>query len=386
MQRINLLYVITKLELGGAQNQVLSLIKHLDQSKFRLFLFTAQDGLLIPEAEAIKGLTLRKSRCLERPINPLRDFLALIAIYRFIKKNNIRIVHTHSSKAGILGRMAAKLAKVGVIIHTVHGWSFNDYQPGLVRWFYIWLERIIAQFTDSIIVVSSHDKQQGIANRIGADNKYSIIHYGIDYAQFSVKGQGIREELGISASDLMVCMVSCFKPQKSPQDFIRLASLINESFPNAKFLLVGDGILRDKIERLIHRLNLQGRVILAGWRRDIPQILSDADVFALTSLWEGLPISVLEAMASSLPVVATDTIGIREVILEGKTGFLVSPRDMNKMSEKLSVLLKDKGLRVRMGENARQGLGGDFYLKNMARNTQDLYDSLIKNGGGLYAN
>jgi glycosyltransferase involved in cell wall biosynthesis len=109
-------------------------------------------------------------------------------------------------------------------------------------------------------------------------------------------------------------------------------------------------------------------------------------VFVLTSLWEGLPISVLEAMASSLPVVATDTIGIREVILEGKTGFLVSPRDMNKMSEKLSVLLKDKGLRVRMGENARQGLGGDFYLKNMARNTQDLYDSLIKNGGGLYAN
>ncbi|MDD4893961.1 MAG: glycosyltransferase, partial [Candidatus Omnitrophica bacterium] len=263
--------MITKLELGGAQNQVLSLIKHLDQSKFRLFLFTAQDGLLIPEAEAIKGLTLRKSRCLERPINPLRDFLALIAIYRFIKKNNIRIVHTHSSKAGILGRMAAKLAKVGVIIHTVHGWSFNDYQPGLVRWFYIWLERIIAQFTDSIIVVSSHDKQQGIANRIGADNKYSIIHYGIDYAQFSVKGQGIREELGISASDLMVCMVSCFKPQKSPQDFIRLASLINESFPNAKFILVGDGILREKIERLIHKLNLQGQVILTGWRRDIPR-------------------------------------------------------------------------------------------------------------------
>ena len=129
MHKTNLLYIITKLELGGAQKQLLSLIKGLDKQVYNIFLFTAKDGLLIKEALALDGLILNRSRFLERKINPLKDLLALIEIYGFIKKNRIQIVHTHSSKAGILGRLAAGLAKTKIIIHTVHGWSFHDYQP-----------------------------------------------------------------------------------------------------------------------------------------------------------------------------------------------------------------------------------------------------------------
>ncbi|MCX5702766.1 MAG: glycosyltransferase, partial [Candidatus Omnitrophica bacterium] len=129
--------MVTKLELGGAQKQLLSLIAHLNKERFHLFLFVAQEGLLLSEALSIKGITIIKSRCLERAINPIKDLLALIEIYWFIKKNNIEVVHTHSSKAGILGRLAARLARIKVIIHTVHGWSFNDCQPALVRRFFI---------------------------------------------------------------------------------------------------------------------------------------------------------------------------------------------------------------------------------------------------------
>jgi glycosyltransferase involved in cell wall biosynthesis len=386
MHEINLLYVITKLELGGAQKQLLSLIKQLDKKKFKPFLFTTKEGLLLSEASAINGLTLKSSISFERALNPLKDLFALIEIYRFIKKNNIKVVHTHSSKAGILGRWAARLAGTEVIIHTVHGWSFNDYQPYLVRLLFVWLEKFTARFTDRIIVVSNHDKRKGIDSGIGQENKYALIRYGIDYAEFGINGQEAKKELGLNESDRLVCMISCFKPQKSPQDFVKLASLVNKTIPDAKFLLVGDGALRKKVERLTRKLDLQSRVLLSGWRRDIPKILSAIDVFALTSLWEGLPISVLEAMASSKPVVATNTGGVAEVITEGRTGFLVPPKNTAVMSEKLVVLLKDERLRKQMGENARESLNSEFSLSGMVKNSQNLYECLIKEKEAAYVN
>ncbi len=374
----NLLYVITKLELGGAQKQLLSLIINLDKAKFNLFLFTAKDGLLIEDALSIRGLNLKRSKWLNRSINPLKDFLALIEIYWFIRKNKIEAIHTHSSKAGILGRFAGALAGVKIIIHTVHGWSFNDYQPGLEKVFFIWLERFSAKWTDKLVVVSGYDKQKGLKNCIGKENKYRFIPYGIDRAEFSgQQNKDIRNELGLSAQDLVVGMVSCFKPQKSPLDFIELANLIKPGMARVKFILIGDGILRKKIEKLILEFGLQKQVILAGWRRDVSRILSAIDVFALTSLWEGLPISVLEAMVASKAVVATHTGGISEVIIEGKTGFLVAPHDMGRMRDKLIVLLKDENLRREIGKNAMVSLDDNFSIQNMVKKNVFLYNDIL---------
>lgn len=376
MRKINLLYVITKLELGGAQKQLLSLASHLDKDKFKVFLFTAKSGLLIEEASSIPALELIKSRYLERPLNPLKDFLALLEIYSFIRKNNIDLVHTHSSKAGILGRFAAKLAKAKFIVHTVHGWSFNDYQPFFARSLAVLLERLAARLTHKLIVVSQHDKNKGTKNKIGRGDKYAIIRYGINPLEFNIKGQGIREELSIGPDELVVGTVSCLKPQKAPLDFIRAAFLVSQSLPQVKFLLVGDGVLRKKAERLVKKLNLESRVILTGWRRDIPALLSAMDVFALTSLWEGLPISVLEALISSRPVVATDTGGIREVISDGINGFLVGPKEVSRLFEKLNKVLISKGLRETLGKAAKGSLNGSFSAEDMAQNSQALYLAL----------
>ena len=378
--KINLLYVITKLELGGAQKQLLNSISLLYKEIFTPFLFTCQTGLLYQEASSINGLYIKKSKFLERSINPLKDLLALIEIYFFIKKNNIDIVHTHSSKAGILGRWAARLAKVKVIIHTVHGWSFNDYQPRLTKMFFIWLERITAGITSKLIVVSNYDKEKGLHNGIGDNNKYTLIRYGIDYAAFQARREDIRQALGINADDLVVGMISCLKPQKCPQDFIRLASLVNKVLPKVRFILVGDGILHNHVEELINTFNLRSQLILTGWRKDIPPILQALDVFALTSLWEGLPISVLEAMAASKPVVATNTGGIAEVLVENKTGFLVAPGDIKTMSENLINLLRNKNLRDKIGQNAKNSLGSAFSLSNMVKHTHVLYLDLILSG------
>lgn len=373
MPKINLLYVITKLELGGAQKQLLSLISGLDKERFNVFLFTAKEGLLLPEALSIGGLRLERSRWLERPINPFKDLLAVFEIYRFIKNSKIQIVHTHSSKAGILGRFSARLAKVKFIYHTVHGWSFNDFQPVFPRTVFIHLERFVARFTDKIIIVSFHDKQKGLNNHIADENKFQLIRYGIDYNMFTLIDRNIREELGIGKDDLAVGMVSCLKPQKSPGDFIKLASLVHKKFPEARFILVGDGPLRKGIQKMINKLGLNSSVVLTGWRWDIERILSAIDICVLTSLWEGLPVVALEALASSKPVVATNTGGIAELIVDGKNGFLVSIRDMQGMSDRVSLLLKDANLRGVMSLGAKISLGVNFTLLGMIRNHQDLY-------------
>ncbi len=386
MQRINILYVITKLELGGAQKQLLALISHLEKQKFAPCLFTAKEGLLIAQALSIEGLTLKRSGFLERPLNPLKDLLSLIEIYIFIKKNNIRIVHTHSSKAGIIGRLAARLAGVETIIHTVHGWSFNDFQPALLRRAFIMLERIAAIFSDRLIVVSNHDKNKGLAYGISRDDKYSLIRYGIDYGEFSQNNSTLRKKLGINDGQPAVAMVSCLKPQKCPEDFLRLASLVREGVPDVKFILVGDGVLRPRINKMIRELKLEKNIILTGWRRDVPQVISSADVFMLTSLWEGLPIAVLEACAAARPVIATDTGGIKEVIREGENGYLNAPHDIKGMSERLSSLLGDAEKRRLLGQKAKDSLNSDFRFENMLNSTRHLYEALTGAEGSACVN
>lgn len=377
MSKNNILYVITKLELGGAQKHLLSLIKNLDRERYNIFLFTASEGLLIDEALSIKDIEIERSLFLERPINIIKDLLALCEICIFIKRKKIDIIHTHSSKAGILGRLAGKLLRVKIIIHTVHGWSFNDYQPFWLKRLFIWLERIVSKISDCLIVVSVYDREKGLSNRIGENNKYALIRYGIDYSQFGIKNSSLENRLGINKDDFLVGMVACFKPQKCPEDFVKLASLVIGTIRNVKFLLIGDGALRKNIENLISKYNLERDVILLGWQSDIPNLLSAIDIFVLTSLWEGLPISVLEAMASSKPIVATDTGGIREVVIDNKTGFLVPVHNIKEMSERLSLLLNGGSLRVEMGNNARAHLCSHFSIENMIRDTKGLYNNLL---------
>lgn len=379
MPKVNVLYIITKLELGGAQKQLLSIISNLDKGAYNVFLFTSQEGLLMNEALSIEGLVVKKSRFLERKINPFKDILALIEICRFIKKNKIQIVHTYSSKAGILGRIAAKLSKVKIIIHTVHGWSFHDYQQKSAYYLYLFLEKICAKFSSKIIVVSQWDKEKGLKNLVGKPEQYVLVRYGIDCPEFENKEKRsqIRKSFGLSDTDFVVGMVACFKPQKAPVDFIKLAAKIKETFPNIKFIMIGDGELRRKISARIKKLNLERQIFLTGWRKDIPLVLSCMDIFVLTSLWEGLPIAVLEAMAAEVPVIATDTGGINEVIKNDKTGYLVKAGDIGSMQNRIEGLFKDRQKRIEFAHLSGQIINsGDFSLNIMVKNTQAVYRNL----------
>jgi len=376
MPKTNILFVITKLELGGAQKQLLSLASRLDRGRYDIFLFTCRQGLLMEEALAIGDIHVHRSPFLDRPLRPFADLRAFIELCRFIKQHHIRVVHTHSSKAGILGRWAAALSGVKGIVHTVHGWSFNEYQPALRRRLCIWLERFTAQLTHKLIVVSLCDKHKGLENRIGRPAQYQLIRQGIDENGACGSHNGFRDEVRVSADQPLIGMVACFKPQKCPQDFIRLAALVRQKAPEAKFVLIGDGLLRRQLENLIRQHKLEATVILAGWRKDIWRIIQAIDIFVLTSLWEGLPIAALEAMRCAKPVVATDTGGIAEVVTDGTNGFLVAAHAMQDMADKLLFLLRDNAARQAMGRQAQGSLAGAFSIEAMIEDTDALYAAM----------
>lgn len=379
---VKVLHIVTKLELGGAQKNVLSILETLDKKKYNLFLVSGKEGILVKDALALKGVEVNLIWPLYRQINLFFDLLAIYEIYRYIKKKKIEIVHTHSSKAGILGRWAAKLAGVPVIVHTIHGWEFHQWQNSFLNLLYSSLERITARITTSFVAVSQYDIQAGLKRNIGTQKKYHLIRYGIkkeDFSNIRVDIKSKKEELAFNSGSSVVGMIACFKPQKSPLDFIKVAQRVSKTVPEARFLLVGDGKLRKAIESLIQRSALNSKVILTGWRRDIPRIISLLDIVVLSSLWEGLPLVVLEAMAGAKPIVATSVGGIPELIQDGENGFLVSPRDARSMSEKVVFLLKDKGLSQRFGQRGRELFNSShFQTDYMISQLDNLYDSLVR--------
>jgi len=374
---VRILYVITKLELGGAQKQLLYIISHLDKN-FELWLATQDKGLLLSEALGIPGLKVELIPWLVRPINPLKDIMAFLALFRLIKREKFDIVHTHSSKAGILGRWAAKFARVPVVMHTIHGFAFHDKQNWLSKKLYVYLERISAKITSRLIAVSQAIIRKGLKAKIGQADQYQCIYYEVEKEKFFLQRDkfAIKKSLGFKGR--VIGTISCFKPQKALQDFLKAAALVKRKFPQVIFVIIGDGFLKPHLMRLSEKLGLDENLVFTGWREDIPELLAAMEIFVLSSLWEGMPISILEAMAAKLPVVATAVDGIREIVLDKETGFLVSPGDYQGLAQAIINLVKDEALAQEMGRKGQEFLyRGPFEPQRMINDTFNLYKTLV---------
>ncbi|MFM8552508.1 MAG: glycosyltransferase family 4 protein [Nitrospiraceae bacterium] len=367
---------ITKLELGGAQQNTLFTVSHLDRRRFRPILIVGEPGLLDREAAAMPGVAFHQVPSLIRSLNPFADLVALIALTRLLAKLRPTIVHTHSSKAGILGRLAAKLAGVPVILHSIHGFGFTPAHGPIARRLLIALERLAARVTTGFIAVSDANRRQGVALGLFAEDRCTVIRSGIDRALYrttQVDRLAKRRELGLDPDRPVVGMIAPFKPQKAPLDFVRMAALAHEARPDAQCLLVGDGALRGAIEAEIARLGLGGSVHLTGWRRDIPEVMRCLDILVLTSRWEGLPRVYLEALASGVPVVGTRVDGAAEVVQDGVNGYLVEPGDVQGLAERVLSLLNHPQEAVRMGQAGRS-LPDEFDIHEMVRLQEREYE------------
>jgi len=341
-------------------------------------MITSSRGILKPDFKSIKGAAVHFCPSLTRQINPFADILALIHIYLIYRSYNNDIVHTHSSKAGIIGRWAAKLAGVPVVIHTVHGWSFNDYQGRIRKRFFIFLERITARFTTRIICVSNKDIETGLCHKIAPREKFVLIKYGIPLGEFrdrKADRKDKRREIGINNEDPVVGMISCLKPQKSPEDYVKAAIEIYKGFPSVNFLLVGDGVLKKRCQKILKGSPLDGRFIFSGWRRDIPEILDILDIAVLTSKWEGMPIAIIEALSKGKPAVITDAGGARELVKDGISGYVTRPGAYRDIAVKVMGILRDKARMDSMGREAGLSVDESFDIKTMARDTDILYQN-----------
>ena len=381
--KVRVVQIITRLELGGAQEVTLYTARNLDRGRYDVTLITGVEDALTSEARALPDTEFIEVPELVREVSPLKDLRALAALTLVIRRRvkgspGGVIVHTHSSKAGILGRWAAFLAGAKVVVHSIHGYGFNDHQSPLVRTVYKAVEKLTARVTDGFAADSQANIDKGAHLGLFRKAHAEVIRSGIEVESCAAGPGGLdKSALGIPGDAPLDLMVSCLKPQKAPVDFVKVAAKVHGSVPDAHFVLVGDGELKVEVEAEAARAGLAGRFHMLGWRRDVRDLIHLCDVMALTSVWEGLPRVVLSAMAAGRPVVATAVDGTPEAVRDGVNGFLAPPHDVDRLAEKTALLLTDKGLSARMGEAGR-AMVHEFDEGEMLRRIEALYDSLLK--------
>ena len=386
LKPIRVLHPITRLIIGGAQENTMltaDYLNHLPEyaGQYEVSVVsgpqTGSEGSLIEEVRQ-RGVPLTIMPQLRREISPVNDVLALLKLIRIMRNGRYQIVHTHSSKAGLLGRVAAKLAHVPIIIHTVHGWSFHDHMPHRQLKLYTTLEKIGDWCGDTAIVVATKDIDKGLAQGINAAN-YKLIRSGIELDRFGhpqVPPLTMRQQLGIPSDALVVGSVTRLSPQKAPLDLAHVFIHIAKQVPDCWFVIVGDGPLRPEIEQVLHAAGIAERVVLTGLRRDVPELMATFDIFVLTSLWEGLPRVLPQAMATGLPIVCTAADGSAEAVVDGENGFLVPKGETADLADRVIQLLQDDDLRRQMGKT---GIfhAPSFGARKMVADTHQLYQQLL---------
>lgn len=347
---VQVLYVVTKLELGGAQKVCLALLDGVAQTGFRTSLISGTEGVLTTQVKNRSDVYFIKSFKRELGLSGLwsepYSFFLMVKHIRALKKETPDlVVHTHSTKAGIMGRWAAFFAGVKVRVHTVHGFGFHAHQSN-ISWLLTYLCEWVTSFiTTHFVCVSQKDLEEGSLRLPTFAKKSSLIRAAVDWDQFFIPAK--KELSGNAEEDIIIGTVACFKPQKNLFDLLMAFQLMwsrlsVEKRSKVYLQIIGDGILRPDIEAWILHHGMTKHIQLLGWQADVAPWMKTWHVFALSSLWEGLPCSVVEARLSKIPVVAYDVGGIAEIIKDGSNGFLVVPMDWQFFAVRLEQLINDQ--------------------------------------------
>ncbi|MGN6431116.1 MAG: glycosyltransferase family 4 protein [Gaiellaceae bacterium] len=359
--RARVFVLVTLGEVGGAQGYVASLLPAL-AGEYDVVV-GAHGGAFVREAAERSGIEFVHLEQLRRPISPWRDLRSFAELYRLLRRQRPDVLHASSSKAGVIGRLAAVAARVPVRVFTVHGWAFSAHS-GAASALYRWADRIAGRATTATICVSQRERADGLRARTCRADRTVVIPNGVEvdaYPQASLE----------SAVPRLIAVGRLAAPKDWSTLLSALTSLDSEAF--TELAIVGDGPERERVEDELARRSLEGRVRLLGERDDVPRLLAEADVFLLASRSEGLPLSVIEAMAAGLPIVASDVGGLKELVRDGETGVLVPPGDPVALAEALRPLLANRELRRRLGRAGRARAKALFDLSGFRRAHLELY-------------
>lgn len=369
MKPAHVLHLIDGLNVGGAEVLLRDLTAGLVQRGYRVSVGYSTPGPLVEELRA-NGIKLTRLPRLARV-----DPLLMLGMLRLINSDPPQVVHTHLFKSDFHGRLAARLAGVPVVISTLHNAD---------RWAEKWPLGVLyggsARFADQLIAVSEEVRQYHLQKTAVSAEKLMVINNGVDVGRFNITAavrQQLRAEFKISTESVLFGVIGRLKPQKDHNTFLDAAALILREVPSARFLVIGDGPLRAELEQRAAVLGLLPALIFTGLRNDIPQLLAALDVLIFSSLWEGLPVTLLEAMAAVKPVVATAVNGIAGVAIEDVTALLVNVADPAALSAACVRLARDPGLRLRLGQAGFRRVSEFYSLETMINQISSLYNDLL---------
>ena len=381
-----MLRVIGRLNIGGPSIQAITLTERLVELGYETTLVRGceeQDEGNMDYLARQHGVPPLLVRWMRR--NPgWRDVPALISLVRIMRRERPHIVHTHAAKGGTLGRLAAMIAFPSrssrpILIHTYHGHSLTGYFSTTKAGTYRAIERLLARFSDRLVAVSDEVRDELVQMEIGSTRKFEVVPLGFELSPFTTNGsarqamrEALRAELGIPSEARVVTLIARLVPIKRVDRFLRVAIALKE-FEDVHFLIVGDGELRECLQQSEDAQALDGRLIWAGFRRDMPAIVFASDVVVQTSDNEGTPVALIEAQAAGVPVVTTRVGGAATVVQDGATGFVTPQDPPEAMAFTIDVILKSKKLRAEMGARARERTLQKFSLDRLTADIDDVY-------------
>jgi glycosyltransferase involved in cell wall biosynthesis len=372
---IKILYILEATS-GGTQKHVIDIAKKIDKSEFQIDIIysTSRNKHFIEESSGIfnklYGLPF------ERSASP-SDLSNILRIRKIIKQNDYDIVHCHSTKAGLVGRVAAFLSRHPNIIYSPHGFMFCDTRIKMRRLLYLYLEKYLGYLTNKLVAVSGSERDLALEHKIVPNNKIVTLYNSIDPSDFDDFNyvNKVPEKLLQNNSEIILGTVGRLYYQKDPITLIKSFKIVNDRFPNTKLIIVGDGPLEGACIKLINELGLDKKIELAGYQKNSKSYYKKFDIFILSSHYEGLPYALLEAMSMGIPCVGTDVVGIKDLILQGKTGYLAKEGDFQGLAEAVIKLLDNPELLSVFSENAKTITRANFNFNDGIKEYEEFYTS-----------
>lgn len=383
-----ILRVISRLNVGGPAIHVSLLTEKLNAPHYPLYHSLLVSGTISTEEGDMSyyatqhGVELIYLPELGRSLHPIRDLITLWKLIRVIRQERPAIVHTHTSKAGFIGRIAARLCGVPVIVHTYHGHVFSGYFSPLKNRLFILLDQFTARFSDAILALTQGQRRDlSEVYRITPKERITVLPLGLDLAPFAAigrKGGAFRTQWQIPPDAPLIGIVGRFVPIKNHRLFLECAALIAHDRPEARFVLIGDGELRPEIEAQIAALGLGDRVIITGWLRDLPPVYSDLDVFVISSNNEGTPVTMIEALSAGCSVVSTAVGGIPDLLDGGEFGRMVPAGDAIGLAQAIQETLDHAGVDP---SKASEAMLSRYGIDRLVQDLDSLYRGLLKRKG-----
>jgi glycosyltransferase involved in cell wall biosynthesis len=383
--RVRVMRIVSRLNIGGPSIHVVLLNGGLDPARYDSLLVAGTEGAAegnLKDLVTTRALRLHTVPELGREIALRDDLRALIALYRLMRRERPHIVHTHLAKAGFVGRLAARLAGVPIVLHTFHGHTFHSYfSPAKTRIFLV-MERFCARLSDRIVTISDRLRDEIAAFGVARPEAITVIPLGFDLTPFREASRGRRHgrfqtSLGLPDDAHLIGIVGRLVPIKNVALFLEAAARAAAGEPRLHFAVVGDGDLRLDLEARARSLGLAGRVHFVGWRRDLPDLYADLDALVISSDNEGTPVSLIEAMATGTPAIATCVGGVPDVVVDGVTGRLVPPGDADALAAAMLDLVARPGVTAAMAIEAQQGVLARYRGERLVDDIDRLYRELL---------